>query len=91
MSDETRRRPRRDCRTAALAFLGRRAHPRRELERKLLRGGHEPSEVARTLDALAAAGLLDEAATAAELARFEAREGRREAGAAHRLQMEIPR
>jgi len=76
VSDETRRRPRRDCRTAALAFLGRRAHPRRELERKLLRGGHEPSEVARTLDALAAAGLLDEAATAAELARFEAARGR---------------
>ena len=29
------------CTPAALAFLGRRAHPRRELERKLLRGGHE--------------------------------------------------
>ncbi|MHB1046679.1 MAG: regulatory protein RecX [Thermoanaerobaculia bacterium] len=76
MSDEARRRPRRDCRTAALAFLGRRAHPRRELERKLLRGGHEAAEVARTLDSLAAAGLLDEAATAAELARFEAARGR---------------
>ena len=76
MSDEPRRRPRRDCRTAALAFLGRRAHPRRELERKLLRGGHEPDEVARTLAALAGAGLLDEAATAAELARFEAGRGR---------------
>ncbi|HRY43115.1 MAG TPA: RecX family transcriptional regulator [Thermoanaerobaculia bacterium] len=76
MSGEPRRRPRRDCRTAALAFLGRRAHPRRELERKLLRGGHEAAEVARTLDALAAAGLLDEAETAAELARFEAGRGR---------------
>jgi SOS response regulatory protein OraA/RecX len=76
LSDNRCRRPRRDCRTAALAFLGRRAHPRRELERKLLRGGHEPTEVARTLDILAAAGLLDEAATAAELARTEAARGR---------------
>lgn len=76
MSEEPRRRPRRDCRTAALAFLGRRAHPRRELERKLLRAGHEAGEVSRTLDILAAAGLLDEAATAAELARFEAGRGR---------------
>ncbi len=76
MSEEPRRRPRRDCRTAALAFLGRRAHPRRELERKLLRAGHESSEVSRTLDVLAGAGLLDEAATAAELARFEAGRGR---------------
>lgn len=76
MSGAPRRRARRDCRTAALAFLGRRAHPRRELERKLLRGGHEPAEVSATLDALAAAGLLDEAATAAELARFEAARGR---------------
>ncbi len=76
MSEEPRRRPRRDCRTAALAFLGRRAHPRRELERKLLRAGHEAGEVSRTLDVLAAAGLLDEAATAAELARFEAGRGR---------------
>jgi regulatory protein len=75
-SEGPRRRPRRDCRTAALAFLGRRAHPRRELERKLLRAGHEPGEVTRTLDALAAAGLLDEAATAAELARSEAARGR---------------
>ena len=76
MSDGARRRPRRDCRTAALAFLGRRAHPRRELERKLLRAGHEPAEVERTLDALAGAGLLDEERTAAELARFEAARGR---------------
>lgn len=76
MSDEPRRRPRRDCRTAALAFLGRRAHPRRELERKLLRAGHERAEVAKTLDALASAGLLDEAATAADLARAEAARGR---------------
>jgi len=76
VSEEPRRRPRRDCRTAALAFLGRRAHPRRELERKLLRAGHEAGEVSRTLDILAAAGLLDEAATAAELARFEAGRGR---------------
>ncbi|MHB8800454.1 MAG: regulatory protein RecX [Thermoanaerobaculia bacterium] len=76
MSDDPRRRPRRDCRTAALAFLGRRAHPRRELERKLVRGGYEPDEVAKALDVLAAAGLLDEAATAAELARSEAARGR---------------
>jgi regulatory protein len=76
LSDEPRRRPRRDCRTAALAFLGRRAHPRRELSRKLLRAGHEAAEVEATLDALARAGLLDEAATAAELARAEAARGR---------------
>ncbi|MRR11431.1 regulatory protein RecX [bacterium] len=76
MNDEARRRPRRDCRTAALAFLGRRAHPRRELERKLLRAGHGAAEVARTLEALAGAGLLDEAATALELARTEASRGR---------------
>lgn len=76
MSEDPRRRPRRDCRTAALAFLGRRAHPRKELARKLLRAGHEAAEVERTLDALAAAGLLDEAATAAELARAEAARGR---------------
>ena len=76
MSGEPGRRPRRDCRTAALAFLGRRAHPRRELERKPLRGGHEAAEVTRTLDSLAAAGLLDEAATGAELGGFEGGRGR---------------
>ncbi len=76
MSEVSRRRPRRDCRTAALAYLGRRAHPRRELAKKLLRAGHEAAQVEETLDALARVGLLDEAATAGELARAEAARGR---------------
>ena len=76
MSEPPRRPPRPRCRTAAHPVLGRRAPPKRELERKLLRAGHEPAEVERTLDALAGAGLLDEERTAAELARAESARGR---------------
>ena len=57
------------CREAALAHLSRRAHGRRELERKLLRKGFEAAEVGRVLDRLTAAGLVDDAATSDALAR----------------------
>jgi regulatory protein len=57
------------CREAALAALARRAHGRRELERKLLRKGFEAAEVGRVLDALTSSGFIDDAATSQALAR----------------------
>ena len=57
------------CREAALAYLARRAHARRELARKLRRKGFEAAEVEQVLDALTAAGLVDDAATSDALAR----------------------
>lgn len=57
------------CREAALASLARRAHARRELARKLQRKGFEAAEVEQVLDALTAAGLVDDAATSEALAR----------------------
>ncbi len=63
------------CREAALASLARRAHARRELVRKLRRKGFEAAEVEEVLDALTAAGLVDDAATSEALARSRTRRG----------------
>ncbi|HEX7580700.1 MAG TPA: regulatory protein RecX [Thermoanaerobaculia bacterium] len=57
------------CREAALAYLARRALARRELERKLRRKGFDAAEVEQVLNALTAAGLVDDAATSEALAR----------------------
>jgi regulatory protein len=57
------------CREAALAYLARRAHARRELERKLRRKGFDAAEVEQVLDGLTASGLVDDAATSEALAR----------------------
>jgi regulatory protein len=57
------------CREAALAYIARRAHARRELERKLRRKGFDAAEVEQVLNALTAAGLVDDAATSEALAR----------------------
>jgi regulatory protein len=53
----------------ALKLLGQRAHLRAELRRKLLRKGFEAEEVEAALDRCAAAGYLDDEATARSLAR----------------------
>jgi len=62
------------CREAALAYLARRAHGRRELERKLGRKGFDAAEVETVLEALTARGLIDDAATSEAFVR--ARTGR---------------
>ncbi len=49
----------------ALGLLGRRAHFRAELERKLLQRGYPEAEIAAALDRLTALGYLDDAALAA--------------------------
>lgn len=54
----------------AIGFLSRRDHGRGELRRKLLDKEQDPQEVDEALDALEAAGLLDDARTARELARY---------------------
>lgn len=64
------------CRNAALAFLGRRAYTRRELEIRLLRKGYGAEEVGDTLAGLEERGWVDDAKTAAALAVSEAAKGR---------------
>jgi regulatory protein len=54
---------------AALVLLGARAHSSEELRRKLMRKGHEKSEVAAALERLHDNGLVDDAKFAAEFAR----------------------
>src|SRR5438552_5996519 len=54
-------RPRGTSKDRALRLLGVRDRSRRELERRLTRAGFEPEEIAEALDALAAAGLIDDA------------------------------
>src|SRR5207237_4947387 len=52
-----------------LRLLARRDHSRRELERKLLRRGHEADEIASALIRLAELGYMDDAAFASGLVR----------------------
>ena len=52
-----------------LRLLARRDHSRRELERKLLRRGHEAGEIASALTRLAELGYMDDAAFASGLVR----------------------
>ena len=54
---------------AGLRLLARRDHSRRELERKLLRRGHEADEIASALIRLAELGYMDDAAFASGLVR----------------------
>jgi regulatory protein len=63
------------CREAALAAIARRAHTREELSRKLRRKGFGADEIAAALEALAARGYLDDAATSASLARSRTERG----------------
>jgi regulatory protein len=60
---------------AALRLLTVRAHSRAEVEQRLRRRGFDPEPVAQALDRLERAGLLDDAAFAAELAASRTRRG----------------
>lgn len=60
---------------AALRLLTVRAHSRAEVEQRLQRRGFAPEPVAEALDRLERAGLLDDAAFAAELAASRTRRG----------------
>jgi len=60
---------------AALRALGRRAHARLDLRRRLLQKQHPPAAVDGALDRLAAAGLLDDARFAREYAATRATRG----------------
>jgi regulatory protein len=60
---------------AALRLLTVRAHSRAEVEQRLRRRGFDPEPVAEALDRLERAGLLDDAAFAAELAASRSRRG----------------
>src|SRR2546423_13290433 len=53
-------RPRGTAKDRALRLLGVRDRSRRELERRLLRAGFEPDEIAAALDDLTAVGLIDD-------------------------------
>ena len=53
-------RPRGTAKDRALRLLGVRDRSRRELERRLLRAGFEPDEIATALDDLTAVGLIDD-------------------------------
>jgi len=73
-------RPRGTAKDRALRLLGVRDRSRRELERRLLQAGFEQEEVAVALDALTAAGLIDDrrfAAAVTEHARTGRVAGRR--------------
>ena len=56
------------CHERALGLLAVRARSRRELERRLLQAGSDPSEVDEVLDRLAAVGLIDDEAFARQVA-----------------------
>ena len=68
-------RPRGTAKDRALRLLGVRDRSRRELERRLLRAGFEPEEVAAALEDLTAVGLIDDERFAAAVAEH-ARSGR---------------
>jgi regulatory protein len=65
-----------DPKNTALSLLARRAHTRSELRRKLLLRSVPEAEIEACLDALAARGWLNDAATAASLAASRSRSGR---------------
>jgi regulatory protein len=87
--DEPRRereRQRPSCEEQALRLLGSRAHFRRELQQKLARRGYGAGEIETTLERLAAAGHLDDAALARdEAARLATRKGLARRGVAAEL------
>jgi regulatory protein len=60
--------PRGTARDRALRLLGVRDRSRRELERRLLQAGFHPSEVSDAVDALEAAGLVDDERFARQVA-----------------------
>jgi regulatory protein len=64
-----------ECRQRALKLLARRSHFRRELEVKLRKKGFEEEAVAAALERLSADGVLDDAETAREFARFKLSRG----------------
>jgi regulatory protein len=68
--------PTRSCRDAALSYLGRRAHTRRELTQKLGRKGYDAQEIERVLSDLARLGYVDDARTAQALVRSRTAGGR---------------
>jgi regulatory protein len=59
---------RKDCHERALGLLAVRQRSRRELERRLLQAGFEPTEVADELGRLRAVGLIDDEAFARAVA-----------------------
>ena len=56
-------------------MLARRAHTRKELERKLRKKGFSPGEIGPVLEALTARGYVDDGAAAASFARSRAARG----------------
>lgn len=68
-SNRTKKRPAVGALDAGLRLLGRRAHSRVELQRKLSRRGHAPEEVDSALDRLNELGYLDDRSFAEGLVR----------------------
>lgn len=73
---------------AALRYIGRRSHSRKELEKKMLDRGHEPDVICESLDRMEDLGLQDDAEYAVIFARSKWRQSK---WSPRRIQMELKR
>lgn len=73
---------------AALGYIGRRSHSRKELEKKMLDRGHEPDVIGEALDRMEDLGLQDDGEYAAIFARSKWRQSK---WSPRRIQMELKR